>query len=122
MGINAGTVTASGVTFYITDSTGWNCTGLNGSNVNPGPVTVNSQANVTWSAPTDGTYAGIALFENRAEAVNKSSDASINGGASFVLDGAVYFPNSNLSFAGSSDQHTRPPTNQRPASNPFPQL
>jgi hypothetical protein len=105
LGINAGTVTANGVTFYITDTTGWSCTGLNGSNANPGPVTVNSQANLTLTAPTDGTYAGIALFENRGLAGNKSSDATINGGAGVTIDGALYFPNSNLSFSGNSDSN-----------------
>jgi hypothetical protein len=103
LGINAGTVTANGVAFYITDTTGWSCTGLNGSNANAGPVTVNSQANLTLTAPTDGTYAGIALFENRGIASNKSSDATINGGAGITIDGALYFPNSNLSFSGNSD-------------------
>ncbi len=103
--ITAGTVTANGVTFYITDAAGWPCSGLNGSNANAGVVSVNSQANLTLTAPTDGTYAGIALFENRNLAANKSSDAAINGGAGVTIDGAIYFPNSNLSFAGTSDSN-----------------
>ena len=66
---------------------------------------MNSSANLTLTAPTDGAYAGIALFENRGIASNKSSDATINGGANATIDGALYFPNSNLSFSGSSDSN-----------------
>jgi Predicted membrane protein (DUF2134). len=103
--MTAGTVTANGVTFYITDASGWPCSGLNGSAANAGSVSVNSQANLTLTAPTDGTYAGMALFENRNLTANKSSDATINGGAGLTIDGAIYFPNSNLSFAGTSDSN-----------------
>jgi hypothetical protein len=66
---------------------------------------VNSQANLTLNAPTDGTYAGIALFENRALTGHQASDASINGGAGATVDGAIYFPHSNLSFGGNSDSN-----------------
>ncbi len=103
--INAGTVTANGVTFYITDTTGWACSGLNGGNANAGAVTVSAQANLTLTAPSDGTYAGIALFENRGIPSNLSSDASINGGAGLTIDGAIYFPNSSLSFSGNTDSN-----------------
>src|SRR5260370_27992285 len=96
--ITAGTVTANGVTFYITDAAGWPCSGLNGSNANAGVVSVNSQANLTLTAPNDGTYAGIALFENRNLTANKSSDATINGGDGVTTAGAIYFPKTNLSF------------------------
>jgi len=88
------------VSFYITNTTGWPCTGLNGNANNPGPVNVTSQASLTLSAPTSGTYAGIAVFENRAITGSQASGASINGG---TIDGAFYFPNSSLSFASSGD-------------------
>src|SRR5262249_43488242 len=52
LNVASGTVTANGVTFYITDTSGWPCSGINGNSVYPGPVTVNSQAAFTLSAPT----------------------------------------------------------------------
>jgi hypothetical protein len=103
LGLSQGTITANGVTFYVTDTTGWPCTGLNGNAQYPGAVTVTSQANLTLSAPTTGTYAGVAIFENRNDTTHLATNNSINGGAGSTLDGAIYLPNSALSFAGSSD-------------------
>jgi hypothetical protein len=96
-----GTVTGDGVTFFLTSTTNWPCTGLNGSSGFAGAVTVNSQANVSINAPRTGTYAGIAIYSDRAETNVPHSD--INGGANFVLNGAIYMPNTDLSFSGSSD-------------------
>jgi len=102
LGFSQGTMTANGVTFYITDATGWPCTGLNGSAQYPGPVTVDSQASLTLSAPTDGTYAGMAIFENRNDTTHLASSNTINGGALTTINGGIYLPNSSLSFSGSS--------------------
>src|SRR5262249_10529139 len=57
----------------------------------------------TMSAPTSGTYAGIAMFENRAFTGSQASDATINGSVSSTIDGALYFPNTGLSFSGNGD-------------------
>jgi hypothetical protein len=102
--IEGGTVTAEGVSFYVTDTAGWPCTGLNGSNAHPSTVSINSQAVVTLKAPNDGDYAGIAIFVNRDLTGNDAPKPNnINGGAGFTLSGVLYFPNSPLNFSGSSD-------------------
>ena len=90
------------MTFYFTDTNGWPCTGVTGSSVNTGAISISSSADVTVSAPTAGSYAGILFFGNRFD-TTKVPESKINGGSNFVIDGAIYFPNSLLSFSGSSD-------------------
>jgi hypothetical protein len=98
----AGRVRGVGVTFYLTDTNGWPCTGVTGGGGAIGAVSVNSLADVDVSAPTAGSYAGILFFGNRFDTTKVPSN-TINGGSNFKIDGAVYFPNSLLSFSGSSD-------------------
>jgi hypothetical protein len=100
--INSATVTANGVTFYTTDdkSDAWNCPGLTG-NKDAGPIQINSTANVTLTAPTSGAYAGIAMFQNRADTYNQTN--TINGSSTSVFDGALYFPTTALNFSGAAN-------------------
>lgn len=103
---NGGTTTANGVTFYVTDTDTWPCSGFHGSQQYPSTVTMNSSAGVTLTAPVEGVYAGIALMVNRdLTGSHAPSPNHINGGAGFVLDGAIYMPNSPLSFEGNSDSN-----------------
>ncbi len=98
----AGRVRGDGVSFYFTDANGWPCTGVTGGSVYPGAVSVNSQADAALTAPTTGTYAGILFFGNRFDTTHLANTV-INGGSNFKLDGAIYFPNTTLSFSGASD-------------------
>jgi hypothetical protein len=107
-----GTVTGTGVTFYMTAlddaPSGWPCTGLNGNSGYPGPVSITTAATVTLSPPTcdcdtAGVYCGITFFQNRGIPANHLSNNLINGGVGTVLNGAIYFPHSALSFSGGGD-------------------
>jgi hypothetical protein len=103
-----GTVSGTGVTFYLTDTTTgvspvWPCAGLNGSSGNGGSISIASQATISLSAPTDGAYAGMLIMENRA--LTSVPDSVINGGAGCTLNGAIYLPHTNLSFSGTSDSN-----------------
>jgi Putative Flp pilus-assembly TadE/G-like len=100
--INAGRVRGNGVTFYFTDANGWPCKGVTGSSVDPGALSVSNSADVAVTAPTSGAYAGMLFFGNRFD-TTKLSNNHVNGGTNFVIDGAIYFPHSALSFSGSSD-------------------
>jgi hypothetical protein len=51
---------------------------------------------VTLSAPTSGTYKAILFWDT------SSSNSTISGGSSSTFDGALYFPNGNLKYAGNS--------------------
>jgi Putative Flp pilus-assembly TadE/G-like len=76
-------VTATGVTFYIT---------------NGGSVTINGTGTVTFSAPTTGTYAGILFYQDPSD----SSKATINGTSTSSFTGALYFPKASLDFSGTA--------------------
>jgi len=95
-----GTVSGTGVTFYLTDTTGWPCTGLNGSNGNAGAVTINGQATVHLSAPTVDPYAGMLLIENPS--ITNVPHSDITAGSGSTIDGVIYMPHTDLSFSGGS--------------------
>jgi Flp pilus assembly protein TadG len=77
------TVTGNGVTLYFTSS---------------GSITVNGATNFNLTAPTTGTYAGILMFQDRAD----TAQATINGSNTSTLQGSLYFPDAPLVFNGSS--------------------
>jgi Putative Flp pilus-assembly TadE/G-like len=86
----------TGVTFYNTGNVQNICPGNNYS-----PVSITGGAGGTLAAPTTGTYAGILFFQDRAYQSTKNNDASsIDGSAGATFTGAMYFPGTGLTFAG----------------------
>lgn len=57
----------------------------------------NAQASNNITAPMTGTYAGIAVYQDRRSAAQSDT---INGGSSNVVQGAVYFPKDTLQING----------------------
>lgn len=53
----------------------------------------------TISAPTNGTYAGIAVFQSRNA---PGGNNTLTGSGSLNVTGAIYLPNQALSYGGSS--------------------
>ena len=93
--INGGaTLTGNGVTIVFTSSTGNNYA----------TATINGGATVNLTAPTTGPTAGIALFGDR----NMPNDLafSFSGGSTQVINGAIYVPKGNVSFAGGGNTNT----------------
>jgi len=92
------TVSGTGVTFYLTGANG------KGSNAaNYSGVTINSTATVNLSSPCDGAASGIPgmlFFQDRS--ITNGSASSINGASGSTFNGAIYFPTTPLSYAGSS--------------------
>jgi len=87
--INGGTtLSGNGVTIILTSSTGNNYA----------TASINGGANVTLSAPTNGTYSGLAFYQDRSAPDNTAS--SFNGGSTMNITGALYFPTGALSFNG----------------------
>jgi hypothetical protein len=76
-----GTVTGNGVTFYI---------------ANGGQLFFSGNQTIQFSAPTNGTYAGILFFQSRAN----TSGATLNGSNTSRFEGALYFPNAPLTING----------------------
>jgi Flp pilus assembly protein TadG len=78
---NGGKATGTGVMLYFTGS--------------EGRITLTSDSTLELSAPTSGTYKGIALFQNRQ---SWSSEFVLNSGSGMKLAGTVYMPNAQLKF------------------------
>lgn len=109
--LNLDTIMGTGVkTIYINggsvdlkgDFTCSNCTIVltnksTASNATIGSWSSNAQATNNISAPTTGTYSGIAVYQDRRATGNTDK---INGGASNVIQGAIYFPKDTLWING----------------------
>lgn len=100
---------AAGGTYYVKDGTldikgqvsGTNVTIVligDGSNLvqNGGGV-----LNVT--APTTGTYQGIAIYRSRAAANESGKPVKINGGAELQVTGAIYMPSTDIWVGGNTN-------------------
>ncbi|RZV39964.1 MAG: hypothetical protein EX271_10390 [Acidimicrobiales bacterium] len=62
---------------------------------------VNGGSNITISAPTAGTYQGIAIYSDPVTQT-ADEDVKINGGSSTSIEGLLYFPTQNLEFSGNT--------------------
>ena len=67
------------------------------TNATIGTFTSNAQATNNITAPTTGTFAGIAVYQDRRATGNTDK---INGGSGNVIQGAVYFPKDTLQING----------------------
>lgn len=79
-------MTGTGVTIFLTSSTGSNYA----------TVTIGNGANVTLSAPTSGATAGIVFFGDRKAPNSNTND--LEGGAAININGALYFPSQKVIF------------------------
>ncbi len=55
-------------------------------------------------ATTDGTYRGIAFFQDRNAPVRSGSPNMLNGGSTMEIKGAIYFPKQQLSSAAATHE------------------
>jgi RHS repeat-associated protein len=89
----------SGVTVYNTTSSGWGCS----NSYSYTPITINGQSSLTLSAPGTGPLAGVVLFGDRTACSTRGAcQNTINGQATAVISGALYFKNDQLIFNGGS--------------------
>jgi Flp pilus assembly protein TadG len=79
------TATGTGVTFFI---------------ASPNSVDFGGNRTASFTAPTSGTYAGIAFFGDRAGTANNNN--IFNGGGNTTITGAIYFPTESVTFSGGS--------------------
>ncbi len=89
-----GAITGTDVTIVLT-------------NVDPASTTIgtfkmNAGATANLTAPTTGTYAGIAVYQDRraTDANGSGSPNKINGNSSSTIIGALYFPKQELEYNG----------------------
>jgi Flp pilus assembly protein TadG len=89
-------LTGTGVTFYNTCST----SPCNGGSAGYQPISIDGNLTATLSAPTSGSYQGILFYQDPT--VQTTSTDQITGNSALRLTGALYFPKSELKFAGGS--------------------
>jgi hypothetical protein len=84
----------------------FNCSGctivLTNTDTSPtatiGTISSNAQANNNITAPTTGTFTGIAIYQDRRATLSVDK---INGGSNNIITGALYFPSQELWVNGS---------------------
>jgi Flp pilus assembly protein TadG len=81
---------------------------VNSGNSSPGTINVSAQGTVNMVAPSSSSVPthGIAIFQQRTTCSssngNTSCNASLQGGGAQNINGAIYFPNNAISYAGGS--------------------
>lgn len=80
-------LTGTGVTIFLTKSTGSNYADID----------IGNGANVTLIAPTSGTYAGLVFFGDRSAPVSNTN--YFRGGAAVNITGAIYLPSQTINFS-----------------------
>jgi hypothetical protein len=93
--VNGGVnISGSAVTFFNTypgtQSNKYNGIGINGSGT------------VTLSAPTSGTYKALLFYQDPRVTWSASNGSIIAGGANSTYNGIIYFPSTDLQYAGNS--------------------
>ena len=66
--------------------------------IKSGVVNMTGGATVSLTAPSSGTYQGILFFQDR----NNHSAATLVGGTTQQMNGALYFPGASLTYTGGS--------------------
>jgi hypothetical protein len=69
-----------------------------------GDLIINSQAVLKLTARTDTAYKDILFFRDRRAS---NIEIKINGGAASKLQGALYFPSSDITFAGHAGMNVK---------------
>jgi Flp pilus assembly protein TadG len=107
-----GTATLAPGTYYVTGDIDFgsqaNVSGtgvtivMTGPNGQAGDLKINAQAVLNLSSPSSGTYKGILFYRDRRAS---NIEIKINGGAQSNLRGALYFPTSDITYAGHAEMN-----------------
>jgi Flp pilus assembly protein TadG len=76
---------------------------MNSSGGSVGTVSLEG-GKLTLGSPTSGTYKGMLFYQSRDAASDMS--VNINGNSSSSLEGALYFPNADMTFNGTTGMTT----------------
>jgi hypothetical protein len=86
-------VAGSGVTFFNT---------YQNNAKQYGAININGSGTVTLSAPTSGTYKALLFYQDPRVLWSASNGSTIAGSATSQYDGIIYFPTTDLQYAGNS--------------------
>jgi Flp pilus assembly protein TadG len=89
-----GTINCTGCTIVLTNSDP-------SLTATIGTFSSNAQASNNITGPTTGTYAGIAIYQDRRATSGNTNQ--VNGGSNNVIQGAVYFPKGLLKINGTGN-------------------
>jgi Flp pilus assembly protein TadG len=67
-----------------------------------GNFKVNADSQINMTAPTTGTFAGLAIYQDR-RATDSAPGNKINGNSNSQIQGALYFPNQELAYNGTGN-------------------
>lgn len=87
-----GNISCTGCTIVLTNQS-------TASNAAIGQFTANAQSDINLTAPTSGTFKGIAIYQDR-RAQNSNQTNKVNGGNASIITGALYFPSQQLDYNG----------------------
>ena len=73
------------------------------ANATIGDFKVNADSQVNLTAPTDGAFKGIAIYQDRRAKDSSSAVNKINGNSNSNVTGALYFPNQELQYNGTGN-------------------
>ncbi len=80
-----GSISGTGVTLYLTGPS-------------PSGVKINGNMTVNISAPTSGTYWGLAIYQDRT--LTSPPSSTINGGSTMNFSGTIYLPGASTTYNG----------------------
>jgi len=86
------TVTGTDVTFFNTYS----------NSDHYGAISITGSGTVSLTAPTSGSDKALLFYQDPTVAWSSSNGSSIEGGSTSVYDGIIYFPTTDLTYAGNS--------------------
>lgn len=87
-----GNISCASCTIVLTNSS-------TASNAAIGQFDANAGSNINLTAPTSGTYRGIAIYQDR-RAVDGGQTNKVNGNNASIVIGALYFPKQQLDYNG----------------------
>ncbi|MEO7177621.1 MAG: pilus assembly protein TadG-related protein [Allosphingosinicella sp.] len=89
-------ISGTGVTIVLTSKTG--------TPASIATLGINGGAQLNLSAPTDGVYGGILMYQDPRATLGNS--ISINGNSLTSYEGGFYFPRAYMTFNGNTGMHT----------------
>ena len=94
-----GQVNGTGVTFILTSSTA----ATNGNSV--ASVDLQGGSGLNLTAPKSGTYEGVLFYQDPRATLGNTIE--ITGNSTSILEGAFYFPRSDLTYSGNTGMQTK---------------
>jgi len=91
-----GDLTCNGCSIVLTNKSG-------GDGAAIGQFKANASSKINMTAPTDGPFKGIAIYQDRRAPDSQSATNKVNGNSNSVITGALYFPSQQLDYNGTGN-------------------